>query len=93
MTKRRVEEDRLRSERADLIHLSMTMPPSEHERRQRVRRLLQENTHRLRQLIVDRAMDPCTRPECVLEGTVSEDAKQWCPLDAAQRWTLRPLIG
>jgi hypothetical protein len=71
------KRDRLRCERAGLIHLLRTMPESEIGTRQNVGRLIRENTHRLRQLIVDKGMDPCTQPDCVVEGTVSEDAKQW----------------
>jgi hypothetical protein len=81
----RAVEDRLRSERADLIRLLKTTPQSEYGSRQRVSCLIRENTYRLRQLIVDKGMDPCTQPDCVIEGTLSEDFKQWCPLHAAQR--------
>ena len=85
MTHQRAEEARLRGERADLLTWLSAIPQSEDANRRAVSRLIQENTSTCRQLIVDRAMDPCTQPDCVLEGTVSVDAKQWCPFHGGQR--------
>jgi len=57
MTDQLPEEERLRIERSEFL-ISLGTLPQDDPRRQPLNRKLRENTEQLRQLIVDRAMDP-----------------------------------
>jgi hypothetical protein len=84
MTDQLLEEERLRIQRSEFRVLLGTLPQDD-PRRQPLNRKLRENTEQFRQLIVDRAMDPCAQLDCIEEGTVTHDEKQWCLRHAAHR--------
>jgi len=84
MTDQLPEEERLRIERSEFL-ISLGTLPQDDPRRQPLNRKLRENTEQLRQPIVDRAMDPCAQPDCIEEGTVTHDGKQWCSRHAAHK--------
>lgn len=84
MTDQLPEEERLGIERSEFLIALGTLPQDD-PRRQPLNRQLRENTEQFRQLIVDRAMDPCAQPDCIEEGTVTHDGKQWCSRHAAHK--------
>jgi hypothetical protein len=72
-------EEHVRSDRRQLKSELATLAQGD-QRHKRMEERVRENTILIRQLIVDRGMDVCSEPECVEEGTVTRNGKQYCEL-------------
>jgi hypothetical protein len=75
----REREENLRAQRRVIIdHLSVMNPddPAVLEFEKRLRGVI----HQLRQIHLDRAVNPCSDLECIEAGTVMENGKPWCPI-------------